>query len=67
MDSDSFYLRHTGYMDSKHAAHYIKTGELQMPLFNTADPEVTWKTTDSWSDDLRQMDEMRTQLHGESE
>ena len=65
-DQDDFYLRHTGYMDGKHARQFIKTGELQMPLFDTSNPEVTWKTTDSWADDIVNLDEMRAS-HGESE
>lgn len=51
----------TGYMEQDFVYHYLATGELQMPLFNTDNPEETWKTTDSWADLRAELDEFRGQ------
>lgn len=50
-------LRHTGYMEGKHVAHYKETGELQLPLFDV-DGE-TWVETNSWASTIAEADRLR--------
>ena len=42
--------QHTGLMDDQHVAHFHRTGELQMPLFDVQDFDRTWKTTNDWEE-----------------
>jgi hypothetical protein len=51
--------QHTGAMSAQHTVRYLSTGELQLPLFDTANPDETWKTTDDWSDVIKEVDELR--------
>jgi hypothetical protein len=60
------YLRHIGYMDAEHQKLYVDTGMLQMPLFDGSDPERTWKTTDSWAEDIERLDAKRATHLGQS-
>ena len=64
--TEDFYLRHITYMDMKHADQYKRTGELQLPLFDVNDVERTWKTTDSWSDEIKELDAKRAEHLGQS-
>lgn len=58
-DMTDYLLRHTGHQDMQHVRHFHDTGELQMPLFDTADFSRTWENTDSWADEIKDFDKQR--------
>lgn len=67
MTHDHPYLSHITYMDERvHLPNYIEHGALQMPLFDVNDPDVTWKTTDSWKDEIEALDAKRAEHLGQS-
>ena len=52
-------LRYIGRQDDRFFDHYVTTGELQLPLFDTDDTSVDWVASNSWSELVEKADMWR--------